>query len=54
MDASRLSFAKLVKYGHNDMADLEQKLKEAPEDRGKLIVVDGVFSMEEIWPTCPK
>lgn len=46
MDASRLSFAKLVKYGHNDMADLEQKLKEAPEDRGKLIVVDGVFSME--------
>ena len=43
MDASRLSFAKLVKYGHNDMADLEQKLKEAPEDRGKLIVVDGVF-----------
>ena len=46
VDASRLSFAKLVKYGHNDMADLEQKLESAPADRGKLIVVDGVFSME--------
>ena len=46
MDASRLSFSKLVKYEHNDMTDLSQKLKDAPAERGKLIVVDGVFSME--------
>ena len=45
-DAARLSFAKLVKYEHNDMQDLEQRLSQAPKDRGKLIVVDGVFSME--------
>ncbi|MDR1093794.1 MAG: aminotransferase class I/II-fold pyridoxal phosphate-dependent enzyme [Clostridiales bacterium] len=46
VDAARLSFAKTVKYGHNDTADLEAKLKEIPEDAAKLIVVDGVFSME--------
>ena len=46
VDAARLSFAKLVKYNHNDMDELEQKIKSAPEDAGKLIVVDGVFSME--------
>ncbi len=45
-DAARLSFAKLQKYEHNDMDALEAKLKEAKPDRGKLIVVDGVFSME--------
>lgn len=46
VDAARLSFGKLYKYGHNDMAELEELLSRAPEDRGKLIVVDGVFSME--------
>lgn len=46
VDAARLSFAKLVKYDHNDMDQLEEALKKAPENRGKLIVVDGVFSME--------
>ncbi|MFP6639838.1 MAG: aminotransferase class I/II-fold pyridoxal phosphate-dependent enzyme, partial [Myxococcota bacterium] len=39
-------FGKSLKYRHNDMADLEAKLGRSPEDRGKLIVVDGVFSME--------
>jgi 8-amino-7-oxononanoate synthase len=45
-DGCRLSFAKTVKFKHNDMEDLERVLKAIPEDRGKLIVVDGVFSME--------
>ncbi len=46
IDSIRLSFADVVKYKHNDMNDLEDKLKRIPEDKGKLIVVDGVFSME--------
>ncbi len=45
-DATRLSFAKVYKYKHNDMEDLERLLKSLPEDVGKIIVVDGVFSME--------
>ena len=44
-DGCRLSFAKLIRYEHNDMQDLEEKLKEVPEDKGILIVTDGVFSM---------
>lgn len=46
VDACRLSFAKFLKFKHNDMEDLERVLKAIPEDKGKLIVVDGVFSME--------
>ena len=46
MDAVRLSYAQVIKYKHNDMADLEEKLKQVPDDKGKIIVVDGVFSME--------
>jgi len=45
VDGCRLSFAKDVKYEHNNMADLERILKSIPDDRGKLIVTDGVFSM---------
>ena len=44
-DGCRLSFGKLRKYRHNDMADLEHQLSVAPADQGKLIVTDGVFSM---------
>ena len=44
-DACRLSFGKMLRYKHNDMADLEQKLKAVPEDAGCLVVTDGVFSM---------
>ncbi|MCK5129425.1 MAG: pyridoxal phosphate-dependent aminotransferase family protein, partial [Clostridiales bacterium] len=45
-DACRLSFAKKsVKYEHNDMEDLERVLKRLPENSGKIIIVDGVFSM---------
>ncbi|MFA7434968.1 MAG: aminotransferase class I/II-fold pyridoxal phosphate-dependent enzyme [Bacilli bacterium] len=44
-DACRLSYAKLMRYEHNDMEDLENILKSIPEDKGILIVTDGVFSM---------
>lgn len=46
IDGTRLSFAKVIKYNHNDMADLERALKAVPEGHGILIVSDGVFSME--------
>lgn len=46
IDGCRLSFAKLLKFKHNDMADLERLLKGIPDYAGRLIVVDGVFSME--------
>jgi len=46
IDGARLGFAKMVKFKHNDMQDLERKLALTPDDVGKLIVVDGVFSME--------
>jgi 8-amino-7-oxononanoate synthase len=46
IDGSRLSFSKVIKYAHNDMADLERKLSILPEESVKLIVVDGIFSME--------
>jgi 8-amino-7-oxononanoate synthase len=44
-DACKLSYAKLLRYEHNDMKDLEEQLKSIPEDKGILIVTDGVFSM---------
>jgi len=46
VDGARLSFGEVKKFKHNDMKDLERILKEIPEDKGKLIVIDGVFSME--------
>jgi 8-amino-7-oxononanoate synthase len=46
IDGCRLGFGKHHKFRHNDMEDLAEKLENAPPDRGKLIVVDGVFSME--------
>lgn len=46
VDGRRLSFAKQLHYKHNDMEDLENILKTLPYDAIKLIVVDGVFSME--------
>jgi 8-amino-7-oxononanoate synthase len=45
IDGCRLSFGDIRKYKHNDMSDLERVLREN-EDRDKLVVVDGVFSME--------
>ena len=47
VDACRLSFGKVVKYKHNDMEDLERILKSHQDKTvGKMIVTDGVFSME--------
>ncbi len=46
IDGCRLGFAKTYKYLHNDMADLEKKLSNIPSEKGKIIAVDGVFSME--------
>jgi 8-amino-7-oxononanoate synthase len=46
LDGVRLGLSKSFKYKHNDKADLEGKLKRADPKKGKLIVVDGVFSME--------
>ncbi len=46
IDGARLSFSKTIKYRHNDMADLDQKLAALPKSAVKLIAVDGIFSME--------
>src|ERR1700743_969991 len=46
IDGSRLSFSRVIKYGHNDMDDLRRKLSILPEEAVKLISVDGIFSME--------
>jgi 8-amino-7-oxononanoate synthase len=46
IDACRLSFATVHKYRHNSMKDLDRLLASLPERTGKLVVVDGVFSME--------
>lgn len=44
-DGCRLSFARMLRYEHSDMIDLERQLQLVPEDKGCLIVTDGVFSM---------
>jgi 8-amino-7-oxononanoate synthase len=61
VDGAKLSWGKTVRFRHNDMADLERVLRLAPEVAGKLIVVDGLYSMEgdiaplpEIIPLCKK
>ncbi len=45
-DGARLSFGQMKKYKHNDMASLENVLQSLPDGVIKLIVIDGVFSME--------
>ena len=44
-DAIKLSYARMLRYNHSDMQDLEEKLKTIPKENGILIVTDGVFSM---------
>ncbi len=46
IEGRRLSFSQALKYKHNDMASLEQQLQKCDPDKVKLIVTDGVFSME--------
>ncbi len=54
VDGCRLSFGEFKKYKHNDMADLERVLKKSDGTKGKLIVTDGVFSMEGDIAELPK
>ena len=61
VDGCRLAFGSMKRFRHNDMADLERVLASCPEGSGKLVVVDGVFSMggdlanlPEIVPLCKK
>lgn len=46
VDGARLSFGKIERYRHNDMIHLERVLDSLPEDSGKIIIMDGLFSME--------
>lgn len=46
VDGARLGYGKIERYRHNDMDHLLRVLKSLPEEPGKLIVVDGMFSME--------
>ncbi len=46
IEGRRLSFSNYLKYRHNDMSSLETQLKKCDPDKVKLIVTDGVFSME--------
>ena len=46
VDGCRLSFGKVLKYRHGNMSDLKRVLSSLPKNSGKLIIVDGVFSME--------
>ncbi|HQB11203.1 MAG TPA: aminotransferase class I/II-fold pyridoxal phosphate-dependent enzyme [bacterium] len=46
VDAAKLSFGNVIKFRHNNYEDLETKLKMIDSAKGKLIAVDGVFSME--------
>jgi 8-amino-7-oxononanoate synthase len=46
LDGARLSFGRVLKYAHNNMEALEERLRSVENGRSALIVVDGVFSME--------
>lgn len=54
IEGSRLSFGNILKYAHNDMESLEMRLKQCNPDAVKLIVTDGVFSMEGDIVPLPK
>jgi 8-amino-7-oxononanoate synthase len=61
VDGARLSGGEIQRFRHNDMDHLERVLKSLPEDKCKLLVVDGLFSMEgdiaplpDIVPLCRK
>jgi len=59
VDGCKMSFGEVRRFGHNDVDHLERVLSKLPEDAGKLVVLDGVFSMggdlaplPEILPLC--
>jgi 8-amino-7-oxononanoate synthase len=45
VDGARLALGETRRFRHNDMADLERALTSIPDDKGKLVVVDGLYSM---------
>ncbi len=46
LDGARLSYGRVLKYAHNNMEVLEERLRSVGGERAAMIVVDGVFSME--------
>ncbi len=59
VDGARLSWGETRRFRHNDMTDLARLLEELPPEKGKLVIVDGLFSMEgdiaplpELVPLC--
>jgi 8-amino-7-oxononanoate synthase len=61
VDGAKLSWGVTKRFKHNDLEDLERVLASIPEDKGKLVVVDGLYSMEgdlaplpEMVPLCRK
>ncbi len=46
VDGAKMSFGQTERFNHGDLAGLERKLQKVPADVGKMIVVDGVYSME--------
>ena len=53
-DGARLSYGRVLKYAHNDMDALEERLRSVKDDNAAMIVVDGVFSMEGDLANIPK
>jgi 8-amino-7-oxononanoate synthase len=61
VDGAQMSYGETKRFRHNDMPDLERVLASIPSEAGKLVVVDGLFSMEgdiaplpEMIPVCQK
>jgi 8-amino-7-oxononanoate synthase len=61
VDGAKLSYGECKRFRHNDMADLERVLSHLPPEKGKLVVVDGLYSMggdiaplPEMIPICQK
>ncbi len=61
VDAAKLSYGETKRFGHQDLEELERVLSRLPDDKGKLVVVDGLYSMEgdiaplpEMAPLCKK
>jgi len=54
VDSTRLTFATVCRYAHNNMEALDRQLAQAPREAGKLIVTDGVFSMDGDIVNLPK
>jgi 8-amino-7-oxononanoate synthase len=61
VDGARLSYGQIERFQHNDPVHLERVMASIPEDRGKLVILDGLYSMEgdiadltAIYPICKK